>query len=377
MIKFNETKYDQATIDAALATVQESLDCGWVVTGPRVEAAEALYARKTDKKGAVGFSIAPYFPLVAALTALTPPNLRKVAVQATAWPEQLLAFTVYGWEVEVFDIAPAHEYHWPELPADPKMWLPLDWAQFVFVSDVHGKAPNRLKELHEVCRLKGVTLIHDVSYGYGSLCRNLQGRHIGDIVTASLNPGKMLTGLNGGIASTDSPELLTLLKQARLDGLDSTKGCFLPVGDWRMLEVQGAVLEGSMIGFDAKYKGRTAIVERYLSEEAAAGLPGGRLSLERLHKSGHDRYVLRIPQGRKDDVRELLATSGIQLPLLTYDRPVDQHVAVKDAVIYSQSENAADWCASHVLLPLHERLSEDDIAGVCSFIARLGEVFGD
>ena len=378
-VKFNETVYSEEAITNAVGALTDSLESGWVVTGKEIEEAEAVVASLFKNKGkAVGFGIAPFFPVAAALAEWChrKGKPKTVAVQGTAWPEHIACFKAFGFSVRVFDIDKPEEF--PSIS-----WEAVDkvssWSapSVVFVADVHGVAPGNLQKFYADCEWHGALMVHDASYGFMAKDENPDTkmmehtRDIGDIVTMSLNPGKLITGLNGGMAFTEDEEIYDLMKVARLDGLDENKNCYMLVGDWRMLEVQASVLKSSLNEAPTLRAKRVSIASQY--DEAISINP----VLNKINKpdqwlkSGMDRYTLRVPRGRKYDLRDQMNEAGIQSVMLTYDIAALEHKAVSLAAeqLPDETPNAVEWCETHILIPLHNRMTDKDVGYVANFLA--------
>ena len=368
-VLFNETEYNANVIENAKAAMVACLKSGWVVTGPETNRAEEYCANLADKNYAVGFAIAPFFPVAAALSCyfkgkgiLTP----TVLVQATAWPEHIACFHAFGFQVQLADVL-CEEGGYPQFDIDALM--KLGTPQVVFVADVHGSCTKNIGLIADRCKEMGSMLIHDISYGFFAQDATGFTREYGDIVTMSLNPGKLVTGLNGGMALTNDTDLYELMKMARLDGLEQPlKNCIIPVGDWRMLEIQANILYNCLANVQDYIEERIIIADKY----EGAILKNPKLAGIMIHDqstfTGLDRFALRIP-GNKQAMRDKLNEVGIQSVNLTYDHAASWHTIAGDIVVGGLHTPVADyWCENHILIPLHNKLTEEEVQFVCNFL---------
>lgn len=365
-VAFNQAKYSESLKGEAAKVLMHSLDTGWIVTGEVVKSAEQECSALCEMSHAVGTLIAPYFPLAAALrefhsrVSFADPT---IAIQANAWPEHVAAFRQMGWEIVLFDFALEDGY--PKLEPDQ---IPFN-VDAVFVLDAHGVAPRGLKDIQEVCAFRKIPLIHDVSYGVYANGKD-PTRTIGDVITMSLNPGKLVTGLNGGMTLFSDEDLADLMRAARIDGLREDANCFMPVGDWRMQEVQAAVLMGSLQDASKNLYERRKIVDLYVYD--LLNNPKGHRAAEQLSwqmkYSGLDRAILFIHEGDKPRVRDYLNMNGVQSIPLTYDRPANEHVVFGDLYLKYSTPNAKRWCETTILIPLHNDLSQEDTDRVCTVL---------
>lgn len=371
-VLFNETNYSANQIENAKMAMSDCLKSGWVVTGPETNRAEEYCASLVGAEYAVGFGIAPFFPVAAALKyyfklkgIMTP----RVLVQATAWPEHIACFHAFGFQVELSDITCAVGGY-PNF--DLTALLTLASPHVVFTADVHGACTQDIEHIASRCKGLDILLVHDVSYGF--FAQNIDGftRQYGDIVTMSLNPGKLVTGLNGGMALTDNIDIYELMKMARLDGLEQpAKNCIIPVGDWRMLEIQANILYHCLLGVQDQIEERIRIANKY--EEAIKENPKLEplMIRDQTMFTGLDRFTLRIP-GNKQELRDELNRLGIQSVPLTYDHPASWHSIADDVVVGGKYTPVADeWCETHILIPLHNKLTRDEVDFVCETLQRI------
>lgn len=191
-----------------------------------------------------------------------------------------------------------------------------------------GQSPD-MARISELARRYGVRIVEDASHAIGAEYR---AQPVGscehsDITVFSFHPVKIITTAEGGLATTNDPELATRMAELRTHGItrDPSRMAKEPEGPWyyqqidlgwnyRMTEIQAALGLSQMDRLDQFVSRRRALAADY--DEQLAGLPlrlPGRL--KGANSSWH-LYVIRLENpDRRREVFEALREEGIGVNL--------------------------------------------------------------
>ncbi|HEV7213806.1 MAG TPA: DegT/DnrJ/EryC1/StrS family aminotransferase [Chloroflexota bacterium] len=142
--------------------------------------------------------------------------------------------------------------------------------------------PADMDPIVAVARRHGIKVIEDVSHAHGSLYKGRKVGTLGDVAAASLMSGKALATGEGGILTTDDPEIyeraLAFGHYERFDGKQTTADLSsyagLPLGGYkyRMHQLTAAVARVQLRHYDA----RMARIQQAMHAfwDQLAGVPG-------------------------------------------------------------------------------------------------------
>lgn len=231
-----------------------------------------------------------------------------------------------------------------------------------------GGAPCDMDALHAVADEAGLPLIEDAAHAFGARYR---GRPIGAISRFTCFSFQAIKGLTtgdgGAIACRDEADVKPLQK-LRWFGIDKSLTQVNAIGERitnvdvagfknNMNNISAAIGLGNLPGYGARLARRAAIAARY--RETFHGLNG--LTLLRSEVGAESSwwlFTLRVER-REDFAR---AVSGRGIPVSVVDRRIDRH-----SVFGGERKDlpgAAQLDAEQIALPLHEGLSEDDVAQI-------------
>ena len=215
-----------------------------------------------------------------------------------------------------------------------------------------------------------VPIIEDCAQSWGA---DFEGRltgSIGLLGAFSFFPSKNLGGFgDGGLVTTDSDELLHLLRELRVHGQSGPYEHPRVGGNFRLHALQAAVLRVKLPHTVRWIEGRRRNAERYRALFAEAGL-GGIVELpEVVPGRGHtfNQVVVRVP--RRDQLKARLSERGIgcsvYYPLPLHLQPCFAHLGHRQG-----NFPVAEQASREVLaLPVFPELTEAELADVVGVIA--------
>jgi dTDP-4-amino-4,6-dideoxygalactose transaminase len=225
---------------------------------------------------------------------------------------------------------------------------------------LYGQAAD-LDPILEIAARHNLIVIEDAAQAHGSL---YQGRHVGTLGRAgcfSFYPSKNLGAVGeGGAVVTNDAEVARRIRQLRDHG-STNKYTHEIVGyNFRLDEIQGAVLKVKLGHLDRWNSLRREHAARYSQMLAGAGL-----LLPREMGYAHHVYHLYVVQSEeRDRLRKVLKEAGVQTGI---HYPVPVHLQPAYAALgYTEGDfPEAERLSKRVLsLPLFPELTEEQIARV-------------
>ena len=229
-----------------------------------------------------------------------------------------------------------------------------------------------MEPLMQIARKHGLKVIEDAAQAIGSeYPRNQRAGSIGDIGCLSFFPTKNLGAFgDAGLCTANDPELAELLKVLRVHGGKPKYYHALIGGNFRLDEIQAAVLNVKLKHLDAWTAGRQRNAAYYDRAFAEAKLGGRVVTPAALpgYRHIYNQYCIRVQN--RDRLRAYLTECGIGTEIYY---PVPLHLQkCFDYLGYRvgdlpESEKAAN---ETLALPIYPELTSDQLQHVVDSIAR-------
>ena len=209
MLPYGRQSVDDQDIQAVVA----ALRADWLTTGPKVAEFEAAFAKAVGAGYAVAVSsgtAALHAATFAAGIGLDDEVITSpMTFAATANCVRYQGGTVVFADVrkDTLNLDPAKV----EACITPK-------TKAIVTVDYTGQ-PSDLDELNDIASRHGLTVIDDASHSLGAMYRTRRVGALADLTTFSLHPVKHITTGEGGMVTTDSPELAARLHRFRAHGI--------------------------------------------------------------------------------------------------------------------------------------------------------------
>ena len=376
-VPFAETRISPQARRAA----QRVLASGWVTTGHETELFESEFAAHVSAAHAIGVSSCTA-ALELALRALRLPAGGTVLVPAVTFCGAAQAVLHAGLRPVLVDVDPRTAMPTPATVARAARACGCPQAMMVLH---YAGAPAPVAELAQAARLPLTHVVEDAAHALGT---TVGDRPVGSLSRAtcfSFYATKNLPIGEGGMVTTDDPELAELIRRARLHGMSADAWRRnLPGGNWRytvedaglkanMTDVQAAIGRAQLRHLDEWQRRRDVRADQYTA--ALRAVPGIE-PLEATTPGRHARhlYVVRVLEEYgtdRDELIERLAERGIGtsvhfIPLhhMPYFR--------REALMPPGGLPGADALFPQLLsLPLHPGLTERAVDRVCGELVRL------
>nr|WP_079142344.1 DegT/DnrJ/EryC1/StrS family aminotransferase [Streptomyces sp. LUP30] len=367
----------------ARSAVQRVFASGWVTTGNETGLFEKEFAAYVEAERAVAVSSCTA-ALELALRGLGLPPGGKVLLPAVTFCGAAQAVLHAGLQPVLVDVDPRTAMADQATVSRAARACGCPHAMMVLH---YAGAPAPVTALAEAAQLPLTRVIEDAAHALGTAVGD---RPVGSLSRAtcfSFYATKNLPIGDGGMVTTDDPELAEGIRRARLHGMSADAWRRdMPGGSWRytvegpglkanMTDVQAAVGRAQLRHLDDWQRRRHELVRRYTA--ALESLPGIEpLDVPTPGRHACHLYAVRVtPEyGRsRDELSELLAERGIGtsvhfIPLhhMPYFRAT--------ATIPPGGLPGADALFPQLLsLPLHLELADSAVDRVCDELARLAQ----
>lgn len=384
--------------EAEINEVCEALRSGWITTGPRTKEFERRIASYCGNEKSVCLNSA---------TAALELNLRvlgigegdEVIVPAYTYTASASTAIHVGAKVVFIDCkADSVEMDYDLMEAaineNTKAIIPVDLAGIICDYDrIFAAAENKkhlFKPVNDIQRAIGrVAVIADCAHALGATRNGKTAGQIADFTSFSFHAVKNLTTAEGGAATwksidgIDNEELynqymLYSLHGQSKDALAKTKAGaweYDIVGPWykcNMTDITAAIGLKQFERYPALLKRRKEIIAKY--DEMCDSL--GIMRLDHYGKnhsgSGH-LYITRIPcitEETRNNIITEMAERGIACNV--HYKPLPMMTAYKNLGFdISDFPNAYNFFKNEITLPLHTKLSDENVKTVCENFAEI------
>jgi perosamine synthetase len=355
-----------------LQAVREVLASGHLVQGPRVAAFEQAVAEYVGCQYAVAVSNGTA-ALHLALLALDIRPGDIVLVTAYSWLSTANVIELCGAQpvfvdiqLDTFNIDPACL----ETALQRLMAVSATAQRVKAILPVHtfGQMAN-MPAILEVANRYAVPVVEDAACALAATWRGRQAGTWGDMGCFSFHPRKAITTGEGGIVTTENPELARRLRALRNHGLDPdalAPDFIMPGFNYRMTEFQAA------LGLTQMHKlNRIITARRQHAAYYDALLSGTPLQTPIVHGNGasvYQSYVVLLPEQRTTHRQSLirqLKERGIETTIGTWHMPMTTYFRQRYGYKTGDFPVTDRVFARAMTLPLYEELSARDQQYIC------------
>ena len=216
----------QAVDDSDVEAVVSALRSDWLTTGPQVEAFERAFADTVGAKYAVAVSNGTA-ALHTAMYALGIEAGDEVIVPTMTFAATANAVVFQGGTPVFADVDP------DTLLLDPARLEPLITAKTkaIIAVDYAGQ-PCDYDALRVIAERHGLALVADACHAVGGRYKGRRGGSLADLNTFSLHPVKNMTTGEGGVVTTENPDLAGRMRLFRNHGITSDHRQREASGSW-------------------------------------------------------------------------------------------------------------------------------------------------
>jgi dTDP-4-amino-4,6-dideoxygalactose transaminase len=359
-IRFRDLSVSDKTVRRELLdAVERVLDHGQLLLGPEVEAFEGAVAEDCGRRYCVGVgsgSDALYLSLKAC--GISPGD--EVITTPLSWIATLNAIHLTGASPVFADVS-------GNLNIDPGEIEKAIGPKTRAIVPVHfnGRMCD-MAAISDIARDHELLVIEDAAQAYGAAISGRSAGAFGVAGAFSFNPMKVLPGFGeAGAVVTDREDIRDRLLALRYLGTEKAEICRWPSLNSKMDPLQAAMLMVSRRHFRRHIARRKEIAILYTRllegvvefPEKSAGEPVEGESVF---------FDFSIIAERRDALRAYLNAQGIETKIKHYplmpDQPAYAHLTRPRLPV-------ADWLAVRIVcLPMHEKLSDDDVTYVAKCV---------
>jgi len=350
--------------------VLEVLRSGHLVQGPMVERLEAGFRALCNVEHAVAVSSGTV-ALIGALEALGIGAGDEVVTSPFTFAATLNAIIEVGATARFADIDP-HDFT-VDVSSVEAVVGPRTRA--LLPVHLYGQ-PAAMDRIVPIAQARGLSVVEDAAQAHGA---TIDGRVVGSFGVGcfSLYGTKNITTGEGGIVTTDDPDVAERLRISRNQGMRARYDYVMPGHNWRLTDVQAAIGIPQL-----EQLGATTSLRQRNAARLSSGLDGVTGIVTPMVASGRShvfhQYTVRVtPEAGLDrdalaaGLAELGIGSGVYYPRLVHDYDCyRQH----PRVVADDTPVAARLAGEVLSLPVHPRLTIDDVDrivdGIRSCVAR-------
>jgi dTDP-4-amino-4,6-dideoxygalactose transaminase len=236
----------------------------------------------------------------------------------------------------------------------------------VMTVDLFGRVA-RTAGLAEACAAARIPLLEDAAQSIGARL-GVEGPRVGKqarAATLSFFPAKNLGGFgDGGMVITDDPALAKTIRMLRVHGSERRYHHQMVGGNFRLDELQCALLRVKLPHLQRWADLRRAAADRY--REALAGTPGGIVLPPADPGCVWNQFVIRVPGGRRDALLKRFTDKGIGCAVYY---PVPLHLQECFASLGHRAGDlpvAEQACAEALALPIYPEIPAAHIETVAA-----------
>ncbi len=381
--------------EAEIEAVAEAMRSGWITTGPRTKELEKRIAAYLGTPKAVALNSA---------TAAEELNLRilgigegdEVLVPAYTYTASASAAIHVGAKVRFIDCQKdSLEMDYDAMEAaineKTKAVIPVDIAGIPCDYERIFEIVNRKKELftpggntelgQRIQKTLGrVAVVSDSAHSFGASRKGKMAGTLADFSSFSFHAVKNLTTAEGGAAvwnsipGIDDDELYHMYQLYSLHGQDKDALAKSKLGSWEydiiaplykcnLTDVGAAIGLVQMDRYPALLKRRREIIEKYDKVCDELGVEHLTHYTDEYTSSGH-LFLARIPGADDAKRREvIIKMAELNVPCNVHYKPLPMMTAYKNlGYDIKDFPNAYAHYENEVTLPLHTKLSDDDVA---------------
>jgi dTDP-4-amino-4,6-dideoxygalactose transaminase len=368
-------------LDAAILRVSESQ---WFILGPEVKALEAGVASYSGCKFGIGLSSGTDALLIALMALdigagdeiITSPYTFFATAGTIARTGARPTFVDI--EPDTFNISPAAIEAFIARQCETRDGVLVNRAtngrvRAIMPVHLYGQVAN-MTRIMEIAKRHGLRVIEDAAQAIGA--EDELGRRacsVGDIGCLSFFPTKNLGAFgDAGACTTNDEQLAARMMKLRVHGMEPKYYHQLIGGNFRLDEIQAAVLNVKLPHLDAWSAARQRNAAFYDAAFAKAGL-SDRVSTPKPAPAGarhiYNQYCIRI--GRRDEIRTRLAEQGVGSEVYY---PLPLHMQECFAYLGHKPEDFPESLRASqetLALPIYPELAESQLQYVVDTIAGL------
>lgn len=386
--------------ESEINEVAQALSSGWITTGPRTKLLEKNIAEYIGANKAVCLNSATAaMELTLRILGIGPGD--EVITSAYTYSASASVIEHVGAKIVLVDTAPGsfemdYEKLADAITEKTKAIIPVDYAGKVCDYDAIYKSAESKKSIFkaesDLQKLLGrVAVMADAAHSFGASYKGKKSGLVADISCFSFHAVKNLTTAEGGAITWrgdlgfDDEELYKLYMLYSLHGQSKDALAKTKKGAWEydivfpgykcnMTDILAAFGLKQLERYDGLLKRRREIIELYDKYLLPAGVESLQHYGDDFASSGH-LYISRIPgadEETRNKIIEALAEEGVASNV--HYKPLAMMTAYKNLGFKIEDyPNAFAQYQNEITLPLHTKLTDEDVEYVCKALIKILE----
>lgn len=235
----------------------------------------------------------------------------------------------------------------------------------------YGGLPCDMDAIHALARDLNVPVIEDAAHALGATYRGQPVGSLSDFTMFSFQAIKHITTGDGGLLSVKNPKYAGLAASLRWFGIDRPKkqrgiweNDITEIGyKYQMTDLAATLGLAALDEWDSTLAYRRELLELYLSE--LDGVEGLEILSRPNTDSTHAAWLFTVAVQSRRNLQKKLASEGIETNQVHYRN--DRYTIFGGRVDNLPNMDAIE--DAYLCLPLHTRMSRDDVYRICSTIA--------
>jgi dTDP-4-amino-4,6-dideoxygalactose transaminase len=353
------TTSEIARLERSLGDILRS---GTLILGPHTREFEAAFAKYVGTKHAVAVNSGT--SALEIILASHKISGRRIAVPSNTNFATVAAIVRAGGLPVYMDMT--EEYFVPNLEilryaADKYGVAGVMWVH------IGGIINPDFPDVVEYCRSRNMFLIEDAAHAHGSAVAGTKAGAFGSSAAFSFFPTKVMTTIEGGMITTNDPDLASFARSMRNQGKRDGDygGLHYDLGSsWRISELSACIGLVQLEKLDAMIGRRTNAAKRLAAKLDELGVPYCRT--DHMDRASNYKFIVRLkPEQQFQTVKDRLKQEGVVCGGGVYEIPCHLHPVFKD-VPYVQSELRVTeaFCPRHVCPPITSGTSTEDTEAI-------------
>jgi dTDP-4-amino-4,6-dideoxygalactose transaminase len=369
--RLSELEFDERELEGVLAAI----DSEWITAGPRTEAFEKAFARLTETAEAVAVSNGTA-ALFLALKALGVGPGDEVLVPSMTFVATAATVIHCGAEPVLVDICSLQnpsmcpEDAAAKITSRTKAILPVHYAGI----------PADMDRLLPLAEKNGLFLVEDAAHAPGALHATRPCGSFGAAGCFSFFGNKNITTAEGGMITTNDPELARRLRSLRSHGMtvsswDRDKGRpsqydVIEFGfNFRFDDIRAALGLAQLEKLPALNRKRAELARRYNARfmEARADLILPLDGLPEVKEPSYHIYPIVLPDSQtRDAMADILKAAGIQTSI--HYPPIHRFSAFRASGRHADLPKTEEFASRELTLPLYPSLAVEKVDEIASIL---------
>jgi len=237
----------------------------------------------------------------------------------------------------------------------------------VVIVHIGGIISKDISKIVSLCKKNNIPLIEDAAHAQGSQIENFTAGTIGDVSCFSFFPTKVMTTGEGGMVTTNNPEIYEKVESLKNFGRDNKNAGVIinPEGNnFKVHEFTGLMGSLECDRVLSRIERRTFLLHRY-----EKNLEGTKFKVitQKEGRCSYYKCILLSPYDT-EELRQWCKENNITLTGEVYKIPVHHQPLYKDRFDSTELKNTNYIANKHICPPLYPELHSEEVDYICNVL---------